>query len=115
MNTATQIKITGYLVGYIWMPCGECWKDLEYDLSGEQRRFIEPGTLRDHVLRATNDGDFQSCSIAQGEIVVTRTSRSGGTTIRRTRSFPMSMFPSVSDLIHDDPDWFPCFNDEEAA
>jgi len=45
-----QFTISGYLVGDIWMPATECYKDLHYDLTREDARFTEPGTLRDHVL-----------------------------------------------------------------
>ena len=112
MQTTTQITIRGFLVGTIWMPAAECWKELDYDVTREDARFTEPGTLRDHVLRATNDGDFQGCDIAQGELIVTRTTISGGTRITRTRAFPLTLFPSIQDCLHDDPDWFPTFAED---
>jgi hypothetical protein len=113
----TQITITGYLVGDIWMPAIECWKRLDYDLTREEARFTEPGTLRDHILAATNDSDFQSCSIAHGELTVTRTTVSLDNHTRRTkrvtRSWPLEHFPSIRDCLHNDPDWWPTFDDEE--
>lgn len=108
MTRNHSFKITGYLVGPIWWPSGsECWKDLDYDLSSEDARFTEPGTLRDHILRATNDGDFQNCSIAHGELVATRCYRRGERTVREVRSWPLERFPSIADCLHDDLDWFP--------
>lgn len=108
MPTA-QISITGYLVGNIWMPNAECWKSLNYDATAKSWQWGEKGTLRDHVLAATNDGDFQSCVIAQGEVVITHRKGSRKT----SRSFPLTMFKSISDCVHSDPDWFPDFGDDE--
>lgn len=114
----TEISIRGYLVGPIWWPVGEeCWKDLCYDVLREEGRFSEPPTLRDHLnhLVAELGGDFQGCSIAQGELII-RTSRrdSAGATITRTRAWPLDRFPSAKDYCHSDPDWCPSFpgNDE---
>jgi hypothetical protein len=103
----TDISIHGFLVGDIWMPMTECWKDLFYNITSEDERWSEPGTLREHVCRATNDGDFRSAAIAQGELVVTIRREAPQGTLTRSRSFPLSMFPSVRDMLHDDPDWFP--------
>lgn len=115
MQTTTHVKIRGFLVGAIWWPVGaECWKDLDYDLTREDARIVDGSTgkvgadLRYHILRACNDGDFQSAVIAHGEVEIER--RRGS---RRTvRTFPLSMFPSVADCVHDDPDWCPqCLED----
>lgn len=101
----TNIALRGFVVGPIWWPAGaECYKPLEYNCTDQNARWSEPGTLRDHVLRATNDGDFQHCTIAHGELVVTVQRE------RRTikRSFPLSKFPSVADCLHPDgDDWCP--------
>lgn len=103
-----QINITGFLVGPIWWPAGaECFKRLSYDVTREDARFLEPGTLRDHVLRATNDGDFQGCAIAQGELTITSTRCDGATRVTRSRTWPLDRFPSIADCLHEDPDWFP--------
>jgi hypothetical protein len=110
-----QITLTGYLVGKIWMPARECWKHLSYDLTREDARFTEPGTLRDHVLAATRDGDFQSCSIAEGylHVQITKIQQTGTAlkTYRRTRSFPLTMFPSVKDCINTEWDG-PTYDEE---
>lgn len=108
----TRITLSGYLVGGIWWPVDvECWKTFKYDLTREDCRFTEPGTLRDHVLRIICDGDFQSASIAQGELTITVTKPGR----KLSRAFPLSRFPSIADCLHPDPDWFPCFEEDEAA
>jgi hypothetical protein len=101
----TDVRITGFVVGPIWWPVGvECYKPLNYSITREDARFSAPGTLRDHVLAATNDGDFQHCTIAQGRLVVTRLIGSR----RVTRGWPLDYFPSVRDCLHPDgDDWFP--------
>lgn len=107
----TNISIRGYIVGKIWWPAGaECYKELEYSITREDSRFSEPGTLRDHVLRATNDGDFQSATLAHAELIVEcRRDRR-----RVIRSFPLSHFPSIADCLHPDgEDWCPQHDDSE--
>lgn len=95
-----QITIYGYLVGPIWWPINtECSKPLEYDATEEDSRSTEPLSLREHVLRATNDGDFQFCKIADGflEVSVSRQSKTG--IFKHSRTFPLSLFPSIADLL----------------
>lgn len=108
----TRMTISGYLVGTIWMPAAECYKPLTYDVLREARRYTEPDsvTLRDHVLSATNDGDFQSCAIADGELLVTIARHEGNKRYTRTRAFPLAMFPSIADCIKTDWDG-PAFGD----
>jgi hypothetical protein len=97
-------RIQGYVVGPIWWPAGaECFKEFNYDVTREE------GRSREHCLAITRDGDFQSCSIAQGELVVTRHSDGH----RVTRSWPLRKFPSVADMLHEDPDWFPSYDEED--
>lgn len=108
-----DIHVSGYLVGNTWWPNAECWKWLDYHLSDEDSLYIDHvdrrvGSLRDHMLRATNEGDFQYCEIAHGRVSITMRRVVGGKLISRIRHFPLSMFPSVADLLHDDPDWTPC-------
>lgn len=96
----SSVIIRGTLVGGIWWPAGaECWKPLRYDATAGQRRTVGKMTLRDHVLSATNDGDFQSCRLADATLEIT--TRHGSRT--RSRIFPLDMFPSVVDCIL--PDW----------
>lgn len=98
-KTHVEITISGYVVGPIWWPCGqECYKPFRYDLSREDARFTEPGTLRDHVLRITNDGDFQGCEIADGILTATthRPNR------KKSRNFDLTIFPSIADCVKTD-------------
>ncbi len=93
-----QITISGFLVGPIWMPPEECYKPFSYDLTREQARLQPPGTLRDHILNITRDGDFQHCQIADGflEITIHKPNRT------RSRSFELDIFPSITDCIKTD-------------
>lgn len=107
----TSIELRGYVVGPIWWPAGaECFKDLRYNATDQNARWSEPGTLRDHVLAATRDGDFQNCTIAHGELVIER--RQGSR--RVIRSFPLSKFPSIADCLHPEgDDWCPQYDGED--
>ena len=104
-------EIRGYLVGEIWMPCTEAWKPLAYDLTSEDSRFTSPGTLRDHVLRATNDGDFRGADIADGVLITVATIRKGERLYRRERITPLDRCKSVSDMVRADWDG-PTYDDE---
>lgn len=97
-------EIRGYLVGPIWMPATECYKPLRYQLTNEDARFNEPLTLREHVLRATNDGNFQYCQIADGELVTTAYITKETRNYRRSVSRPLSAFPSIADCVKTDWD-----------
>jgi hypothetical protein len=107
--SATTLELRGYLVGHIWMPNVECWKDLSYNITREDS---QQGTLRDHVLRATNDGDFRSCVIAGGELVATRREQREGRTVTIERRWPLDCFKSIRDMLHDDPDWMPPYDED---
>jgi len=105
----TTLEIRGFVVGPIWWPVGtECFKELSYNVTHEDARMSGPGTLRDHVLCATNDGDFQSCAIACGELIATSYRKDR----KVVRSWPLERFPSVSDCLHPDPDWCPQFPED---
>ena len=111
-NVQTTFHLTGYLVGDIWMPQAECYRPLSYNLTRESARFTSPGTLRDHVLAATSDGDFRSAQIADGYLVCERvyTTRGSNGRVTRTRAWPLSRFPSIADCIKED--WCgPSYND----
>jgi hypothetical protein len=109
----SQITITGFIVGTIWMPAAECWKELHYDLTREQQRVEGKRDFRWHVTQAAHDGDFQSCAIAQGELTITRR-RAGhdGRVVTHSRTFPLDRFPSAADCLYDDPDWWPDYGDD---
>ncbi len=99
MKLETKIILHGTLIGMIWMPSVTCTKPLRYDLTREDARFTEPGTLRDHVLRATNDGDFQSCKIMDGIMEVTVTITKGTRRYNRTRYFDLTLFKGIADMV----------------
>lgn len=107
----TNMRLQGFIVGPIWWPVGaECFKPLDYSLTDQEARWSEPGTLREHVLSATRDGDFQHATLAHAVLVVER--RLGSR--RVIRSFPLSHFPSVADCLHPEgDDWCPQYGDDE--
>ena len=56
-------------------------------------------TLRDALLEITRDGDFQSCAVYNGSLSISRTRRTATTCTTRVRSFDLSRFPSVADMV----------------
>jgi hypothetical protein len=82
-------KIYGTLRGTIWMPATTCEKPVEYTLESDD-------TLRDAVLRITNDGDFRACDLCADSFLRIKMHK-GTHTI--TRDFDLSLFPSVADCM----------------
>jgi hypothetical protein len=82
-ENAKRIVLSGRIVGSIWMPAAECEKDFRLELEriprdsgtrtypGIAPRSMEITCLRDALLHITNDGDFQSASIAEAWLEVT--------------------------------------------
>jgi|GEM_PF-2548864 len=102
MFSSVHHTIRGYVVGALWMPGAEAFKPFTYDLTREEQRWSAPGTLRDHVCDITNDGDFQSCDIAEGELVTTITVARGARVYTRTRVTPLERCASVADMVRTD-------------
>lgn len=104
VTTETRISLEGALCGKIWWPVGQLFgKHLSHSFAADVRAWGGQGTLRDHVLRATNDGDFQGAELtADTFLVIQRISRKGATVKTRTRHFPVSMFPSIADCVNTD-------------
>lgn len=102
MKITFEHRIRGYLVGDIWMPQTECYKPLSYSVSDQEARWSEPGTLREHVLAATRDGDFQSCEIADGYLETVATIVRNGRRYTRSAIRDLSSFPSIADCIRSD-------------
>ena len=100
--TSISFSIHGYLVGNTWMPATECYKPLNYDFAPQEKLWSEPGTLRDHVLAATDDGDFCGAKIANGVLVARVKRYVGSTIITRTRYFALDKFLSIADMINND-------------
>ena len=67
-----SIKISGEVIGKIWMPSIECSKEFNVTFTPDNLPFTSQWTgLRDAVLHITNDGDFQSCRINWASVKVT--------------------------------------------
>ena len=87
----THATIHGQIQGTTWMPAYTCTKD--FTVSEDDFRYSDGSrpTLRDMVLRATNDGDFQSANVSWGhltvETIVTR--KDGRGTLTRKRHFDL--------------------------
>lgn len=104
-----EFSITGYVVGTIWMPAAECYKFVDYHFVRDEADKSSPwvdvhDNLRDAMLHITNDGDFQSCALADGLLTVTDKffdQANGMIAPRRThsRSWAVANFPSVADMV----------------
>lgn len=93
-----DVLITGQIQGPIWMPPVTCTK--QFTLHKHDLRFAEGRpTLRDMVLRATNDGDFQSTTISWGELVLTSLRVFGPVRVTRERRYDLRKFPSIADCM----------------
>ena len=98
--------IEGQIQGPIWMPSVVCTKS--FNVSEDDFRYSDGSrpALRDMVLRAINDGDFQSADISFGNLIIEAINprKDGRGQIARTRSFDLRMFGSVADCIVDEND-----------
>ena len=101
MTHQTTITLNGMLVGRIWMPAAECTKPITLSRRRDFRYADNSlPTAREMVLRATSDGDFRSCALAADSYFeFTRSSQRGSTIIKRSRSIPVTAFPSIADCI----------------
>lgn len=96
-----KAEIRGWIQGKIWMPPVTCTK--HFHISEVDFRYADgkKPTLRDMVLKATNDGDFQSAELSEGELILTmvlpRADKKGS--ITKTKTFNLRWFPSVSDCV----------------
>jgi len=102
MHTETSITLKGFLVGPTWGG-GVGYVPFSHDVNAQDRLWGEKGPLRDHCLAATNCGDFQHCRMGDAYLVITRRSYKGETQITRSRSFPLTQFASVADIV--DTEW----------
>lgn len=96
--TRTQITIHGFIVGRAWSGY-EAYSPLSYNLTREQKRNVARRSLRDHVLSATNSGDFQSCLIANGQMSITMTKTRNNRVYEFTKWFALEDFPSITDCV----------------
>ena len=104
-TSTTKITIIGTMIGAYWWPIGEPWhKDIaetrEYRPREQYQTYrTTTGSLRDFILDLTNDGDSSAACLFDAETVVVVTRYRGP---RKTaRTFPITMFPSVADMVAD--------------
>ena len=97
-NIRKTITLYGEIAGNIWMPAVECTKEFRLELNripcnsatrtypGIAPRSMEITCLRDALLHITNDGDFQSCSIAWGVLEISHYFGNDGTRTAEIRN-----------------------------
>ena len=97
----THATIRGQIQGTIWMPAYTCTKD--FTVSEDDFRYSDGSrpTLRDMVLKATNDGDFQSAAVSFGHLTIEaiQPRKDGRGQVSRKCHFDLRLFPSVADSI----------------
>jgi hypothetical protein len=72
LNNPLQVEISGTLIGTIWMPSTICTKEFRMNLTIERNRFTDKSlSISEAIQRVCNDGDFQSCSIAEATLKIT--------------------------------------------
>ena len=93
------ISIHGTKRGPIWWPVGaECEKDFSYTVKADE-------TLRDALLKITNDGDFQYTEVLENTFIrVKMLLQSGYATLTRERIFDITspLFTSIQDMVIND-------------
>ena len=103
MSSKTIARIHGQIQGPIWMPTCVCTKF--FNVSENDFLYSDGSrpTLRDMVLKATNDGDFQSADVSFGwltvEAIVTRKDGKGQVTRKRHWDLRSPLFASIADSI----------------
>lgn len=112
MKITKTLTIAGEIVGTIWMPAAECYK--EFSVSDNQYPFNayfdgSRPTIRDMALHVTNDGDFQQCHISGNSVLIfERTTWTKTGPIKKQRIMYASQFPSIADCVgeefYPDPD-----------
>lgn len=71
--TYESITLTGTIVGRIWMPGIICRKEFRLTFTPDDRLFTTRWTgLRDALLEATRDGDFQACGLEEAALIIKR-------------------------------------------
>lgn len=83
-----SVELRGTIYGSIWWS-GNAWKDVE-------SRAHDDDTLRDLILRVTNDGDFQNTDLTQDSCLIVTLLKPNK---RITRYFDITLFDSISDCI----------------
>ncbi len=103
-TTITTVTVTGTIAGQIWMPAVTCgktfkltsqpgpWGDFHYSDGSRP-------TLREMILRATGDGDFQSCQVIDATVRFERVTQTLTGSKTRTRNMDIRQFPGVADCV----------------
>lgn len=100
MTKVFSVTMRGTVVGTIWMPAATCWKPFVIRNTDFRYSDSSQPSLRDMAERATNDGDFQSCAIAEGSVTVQMDVIANGRTMHtRTRHYDIAEFPSIADMV----------------
>src|SRR3990167_748233 len=116
MKPDTEVTILGPVYGSYWWPTNEPWsKPIDETRAYRPREdtYIyraETPSLRDFVLSLTNDGDSSgACYLDPSSVLIVRRTRGDRC---YSRTFPITLFKSIDDLVLD-PDDVPSGFDEE--
>lgn len=105
--------LEGSLVGSIWMPAIEASKPFMVDLDRERHRFTERPSFRELLLHILMEegGDFQNPSFGiDTTVTVTGCKTVGKKQVRTSKTYELTDFPSVNDLVDETA---PIFSGEE--
>ena len=98
-----RFKIQGTLRGSLWMG-GDAEKQINYTVK-DGTHFVqnERETLREAVLRITNDGDFQGSNLlADSVLIVEMWKANNKRIIRAFELYNPALFPTIADSIIED-------------
>ncbi len=98
-----QMFIHGTIQGNIWMGGLPCEKSVNYTVrDGTHFTDGKRESLRDAVLRITNDGDFQSCELLANSYLQIKLTRANKTLTRNFDLNNKDLFPTIQDCISDE-------------
>ncbi len=95
--------LIGTLQGRIWWPAVICHQGFTLNLTKEGERYSDgrPDFRRLVVGKVCMDsGDFQSADLTDDSVILVKLERRvGNTFIKKERYFPITMFPSIADMV----------------
>lgn len=99
----TTYEIEGRLLGDIWMPSIAAHKHVKYTFIRKEAERSNSWvnaheTLRDALLKVTNDGDFRWCRF-DGYLTITRTRYVESGVYSHKRVIDLTKFPSIEDMV----------------
>jgi hypothetical protein len=101
-----EIFVDGAVCGSMWWPNAPAGRFVRASISDQRDRYSEPGaTLRECLLSILMEEsrDFQSGEFTADTTITARsTSYTDGRRVTRERYWPITAFPSISDLISPD-------------